>query len=163
MEQLFRKDTETARRWTELFRRAGRDPRVEKAQFDYSKREMIRFEHSPIGKYFNFIRQKHAKYKPAYPGEMYGAPEDWISEDPRARALFFSAATNNPGWAYYGMIKSIDIWYSRHGTCREKWPTEWQREFGEILAQMLPTILKNWRKRLATTSAAFERSYAYSA
>jgi LAS superfamily LD-carboxypeptidase LdcB len=147
MDKLIRSDKDTTRRWVVAFHEAGKDERVARAQWSYTKKQYTETAGKSLEKYVGFARKKG--YSAKYVGN-YHTPSFWC-RDPEAAALFFSMTTNNPGYSYYGVIKAADAFMDGAGTDPKKWPDNWTKQFLSIYAAMLPTLIGSWKERVAKT------------
>ncbi len=147
LDKLVRADKDTTRRWVVAFHQAGQDERVARAQWVYTKKQYTETAGKTLEKYVAFARKKG--YSAKHSGQ-YHTPSFWC-RDPDAAALFFSMTANNPGYSYYGVIKSADVFMDAHGTDPSKWPDGWAREFTGIYATLLPMIIASWKGRVAKT------------
>jgi hypothetical protein len=147
MDKLIRGDKDTTRRWVVAFHEAGKDERVARAQWNYTKKQYTDTAGKSLEKYLGFARKKG--YSPKHAG-AYHSPSFWCRE-PDAAALFFSMTTNNPGYSYYGVIKAADAFMDGAGVDPKAWPENWPKQFLSIYSAMLPTLIDSWKGRVEKT------------
>jgi hypothetical protein len=147
MDKLIRADKDTTRRWVVAFNAAGKDERIARAQWNYTKKQYTATAGNNLEKYLSFARKKG--YSPKHAGS-YHTPSFWCRE-PDAAALFFSMTTNNPGYSYYGVIKAADAFMTEFGADPKAWQENWPKQFLSIYAAMLPTLIDSWKGRVEKT------------
>jgi hypothetical protein len=118
-------DKDTMDRWLVIFAWAGRNPAIQKLQFEYAKKSLLDNLNSSLGKKLrgrNEIKESQV--------QNYRRVGDYIENSPLALTLFNGMETQNPKWTYLYLKRIVDLFAASSKTYDTSlWPSNWREKF----------------------------------